>query len=126
MGKGGAGRNFRSKLINRKCVFLLMSTPARRLCTMSGAQNKIIFYDLISTHEGPYPAAIPPNTWKGRLALLHKGVEHEVKYLTFTELRAMAPKLGVERPVSEFEPVQLTRQVSIPSQENNLTQQGLV
>lgn len=93
---------------------------------MSGAQNKIIFYDLISTHEGPYPAAIPPNTWKGRLALLHKGVEHEVKYLTFTELRAMAPKLGVERPVSEFEPVQLTRQVSIPSQENNLTQQGLV
>lgn len=90
----------------------MMSTPARRLwSTMSGAQNKIIFYDLISTHEGPYPAAIPPNTWKGRLALLHKGVEHEVKYLTFTELRAMAPKLGVERPVSECQPGQLMRHV---------------
>ncbi|GAA5867268.1 hypothetical protein JCM3774_002394 [Rhodotorula dairenensis] len=64
--------------------------------------NKIVFYDLISTHQGPHPAAIPPNTWKGRLALLHKGVEHEVKYLTFTELRALAPKLGVERPVIPF------------------------
>ncbi|GAA5975840.1 hypothetical protein JCM10908_005297 [Rhodotorula pacifica] len=66
---------------------------------MSG---KIIFYDLISTHEGPYPAWIPPNTAKGRLALLHKGVDFDVKYLTFSELRALAPKLGVERPVIPF------------------------
>ncbi|POY72463.1 hypothetical protein BMF94_4289 [Rhodotorula taiwanensis] len=77
-------------------------SSSRRLNTNAMAAEKVIFYDLVSTHEGPHPAAIPPNTWKGRLALLHKGVDFELKYLTFTELRAMAPKLGVERPVIPF------------------------
>lgn len=86
-------------------AYKLMLASARRLAnTMSSSTGKIIFYDLVSTHEGPHPAAIPPNTWKGRLALLHKGVQHDVQYLTFSELRALAPKLGVERPVSEYAP----------------------
>lgn len=72
---------------------------ARFTSTMASPQ-KIIFHDLISTHEGPHPAAIGPNTWKARLALYHKGVDFELKYLTFSELRALAPKLGVERPRS--------------------------
>lgn len=86
------------------CMLRALRTlsSSRRLNTNAMAAEKVIFYDLVSTHEGPHPAAIPPNTWKGRLALLHKGVDFELKYLTFTELRAMAPKLGVERPVSTF------------------------
>ncbi|ORY74329.1 glutathione S-transferase [Leucosporidium creatinivorum] len=57
----------------------------------------IIFYDLVTRPGGPYWS---PNTWKTRLSLLHKGVEFETREVTFTELRALAPRWGVKRAIA--------------------------
>ncbi|BGP14358.1 hypothetical protein JCM10213_004485 [Rhodosporidiobolus nylandii] len=53
-----------------------------------------IFYDLVGRHGGPLFA---PNPLKARLALIHKGVDFDEVDLTFSELKAMAPIMGVER-----------------------------
>lgn len=61
------------------------------------AQKKIIFYDLVAEHGGPY---FSPNTLKTRFSLLHKGVDFDEREVTFMELREMGPKMGLERAIS--------------------------
>lgn len=60
--------------------------------------SPIIFYDLVTRAGG---AIWSPNTWKTRLSLLHKGVDFETRELTITELRGMASRWGVKRPMGE-------------------------
>ncbi|GJN87242.1 hypothetical protein Rhopal_000187-T1 [Rhodotorula paludigena] len=62
---------------------------------MAAAPSRLIFYDLVGHHGGPFYS---PNTWKTRLSLLAKGVEFDEREVTYLELREMAPRIGVERP----------------------------
>ncbi|KAJ8295794.1 Beta-etherase [Rhodotorula toruloides] len=59
-------------------------------------QQRIIFYDLVAEHGGPF---FSPNTLKTRFSLLHKGVDFEEREVTFMELREMGPKMGLERAI---------------------------
>lgn len=69
----------------------LTDTPAM------AQQQRIIFYDLVAEHGGPF---FSPNTLKTRFSLLHKGVDFEEREVTFMELREMGPKMGLERAIS--------------------------
>lgn len=63
--------------------------------------GKVLFYDLLAGEKGRY---LSPNTWKIRLALLHKQVDFETRDVTIKQLRTeLAPEMGVERALGPCE-----------------------
>ena len=63
----------------------------------------IKFYDLVTAEDGAYWS---PNTWKIRLALVHKKVDFVSVDVTLTQLRGLATKWDVKRamvPTIELE-----------------------
>ncbi|GAA5887244.1 hypothetical protein JCM6882_002461 [Rhodosporidiobolus microsporus] len=61
--------------------------------------DKLIFYDLVGVHGGPFYS---PNTWKTRLSLLHKEVEFEEREVTYMELKEFAGRFGGQKPITPF------------------------
>ncbi|CAE7123601.1 unnamed protein product [Rhizoctonia solani] len=63
-------------------------------------ESPIILYDLASQDNTPWS----PNTYKTRLALIHKGLPFRVEYVSYPDIAPVMKKLGVPpaSPNSEF------------------------
>ncbi|GAA5982681.1 hypothetical protein JCM11641_002334 [Rhodosporidiobolus odoratus] len=61
--------------------------------------DRIILYDLVPDHQGPY---FSPNTWKARLALLHYNLDFDVQDLTYSQLKQYAKRQGRDRAIIPF------------------------
>lgn len=62
--------------------------------------DRIILYDLVPDHQGPY---FSPNTWKARLALLHYNLDFDVRDLTYSQLKQYANRQGRDRAISTLQ-----------------------
>ncbi|KAG8763651.1 hypothetical protein FRC11_014628 [Ceratobasidium sp. 423] len=53
-------------------------------------ESPIVFYDLASQNNTPWS----PNTYKTRLALIHKGLPFRVEYISYPDIAPLMKKLG--------------------------------